>query len=109
MAPHTQRISITNDDRFVLTSDTTKPQRVVVDTANNQVKARIDLKTMTFARGVDVPESPQEVLVRPDGKVAYVSCMGSDQVAEVDLATWKVSRLIKTGKLTDGLAWAAGK
>ena len=140
VATHTQRISITRDDRFVFTSDTTKPQLVVVDTANNQVKTRIDmpgtgygsaptpdgnyllialphvnkmgvidLKTMTFARGVDVPESPQEVLVRPDGKVAYVSCVGSDQVAEVDLATWKVSRLIKTGKLTDGLAWAASK
>lgn len=140
VATHTQRIAITNDDRFVFTSDTTKPQLVVIDAANNQVKTRIDmpgvgyggaptpdgkylvialpdvnkmgvidLKTMTIARAIDVPESPQEVLVRPDGKVAYVSCMGSDQVAEVDLATWKVSRLIKTGKVTDGLAWAAGK
>jgi YVTN family beta-propeller protein len=139
VATHTQRISISNDDRFVFTSDTTKPQLVVIDTANNQVKTRIDmpgvgygsaptpdgnylvialphvnkmgvidLKTMTVLRTVDVPESPQEVLVRPDGKVAYVSCMGSDQVAEVDLAQWKVTRLIKTGKLTDGLAWAVG-
>jgi YVTN family beta-propeller protein len=140
VATHTQRISISKDDKFVFTSDTTKPQLVVIDTANNQVKARIDmpgtgygsaptpdgnflvialphvnkmgvidLRTMAFARSVDVPESPQEVLVRPDGKVAYVSCMGSDQVAEVDLAEWKVTRLIKTGKLTDGLAWAATK
>jgi YVTN family beta-propeller protein len=140
VATHTQRISISNDDRFVFTSDTTKPQLVVIDTSNNQVKTHIDmpgtgygsastpdgnyllialphvnkmgvidLKTMTVARSIDVPESPQEVLVRPDGKVAYVSCMGSDQVAEVDLADWKVTRLIKTGKLTDGLAWAAGK
>lgn len=140
VATHTQRISISNDDRFVFTSDTTKPQLVVIDTANNEVKTRIDmpgmgygsaptpdgnylvialpyvnkmgvidLKAMTVSRTIDVCESPQEVLVRPDGKVAYVSCMGSDQVAEVDLAQWKVTRLIKTGKLTDGLAWAASK
>jgi len=28
-------------------------------------------------------------------------------VAEIDLSTWRVSRMIATGKLTDGLAWAA--
>ncbi len=51
-------------------------------------------------------KSPQEVLVRPDGKVAYVSCIGSNQVAEIDAATWKVTRMISTGKGTDGLGWA---
>ncbi len=69
--------------------------------------AVIDLKTMQVARSVAVGKSPQEVLVRPNGKVAYVSCIGSDQVAEIDLASWKVTRFIATGKGTDGLAWAA--
>jgi hypothetical protein len=32
--------------------------------------------------------------------------MHSDQVAEIDLASWKVTRMIATGKETDGLAWA---
>lgn len=62
---------------------------------------------MQVARSVAVGKAPQEVLVRPDGKVAYVSCIGSNQVAEIDLATWRVTRLIATGKGTDGLAWAA--
>jgi len=62
---------------------------------------------MQVARNVDVAANPQEVLVRPDGKAAYVSCMSADKVAEIDLATWRVSRMIATGKLTDGLAWAA--
>ncbi len=51
-------------------------------------------------------KDPQEVLVRPDGKAAYVSCIGSNQVAEIDAATWKVTRMISTGKGTDGLGWA---
>jgi DNA-binding beta-propeller fold protein YncE len=70
--------------------------------------AVVDLKTMQPAPSVAVCAAPQEVLVRPDGKAAYVSCQGSNQVAEIDLTSWKVARLIATGKVTDGLAWAAG-
>ena len=65
----------------------------------------IDLRTMTLARAVDVGKSPQEVLARPDGKSAYVSCAGANEVAEIDLATWKVKRTIATGNVTDGLGW----
>jgi len=32
--------------------------------------------------------------------------MHSNQVAEIDLGSWKVMRMIATGKATDGLAWA---
>jgi DNA-binding beta-propeller fold protein YncE len=55
---------------------------------------------------VDVAATPQAVLVRPDGKVAFVSCDQSGSVAEIDLATWKVTRTLPVGKLADGLAWA---
>ena len=68
----------------------------------------IDLKAMKLAQSIPVCANPQETLVRPDVKVAYVSCSGSDQVAEIDLASGKVARFFKTGKVTDGLAWAAG-
>ena len=73
--------------------------------AENKVDV-IDLRTMALARAVDVGKGPQEVLVRPDGKAAYVSCGGSNEVAEIDLATWTVKRTIKTGNVTDGLGWA---
>lgn len=71
----------------------------------------IDLKTMTVARTIPLGAhtSPQEVLVQPDGKAAFVSCIGSNRVAEIDLGTWKVSRMIMTGKGTDGLDWARGE
>jgi YVTN family beta-propeller protein len=68
----------------------------------------VDLKTMKVARSVTVGADPQEVLASPDGNTAYVSCMGSNQVAEIDLGTWKVARFIATGKGSDGLSWAAG-
>jgi DNA-binding beta-propeller fold protein YncE len=134
-----QRISISPDDRMAFTSDQTKPELDVIDTATNTVTKRIpiesygygtastpdghwllvpmmavdkiaviDLKTLTVARNIDLAAGthPQEALVKPDGKTAYVSCDKSGQVAEIDLATWKVARMIAAGKVADGLAWA---
>ena len=45
------------------------------------------------------------MIVRPDGKSAFVSCDKTKQVAVVDLATFKVERLIAAGTMADGLAF----
>jgi DNA-binding beta-propeller fold protein YncE len=66
----------------------------------------VDLKTMQVARTVGTPVDPEEVIVEPGGKVAWVSCPNSGLVAEIDLGSWKVTRQILTGKASDGLAWA---
>ena len=66
----------------------------------------VDLSTLKLTRTIDVCRSPQEILVRPDGKVAYVSCSGSHQVAAIDLPQWKVEPFIEAGNGADGLAWA---
>ena len=72
--------------------------------------AVIDLTTMEVARTIDVPAEPQAVLMRPDGKAAYVSCDSSNAVAQIgvvgDVGGWKVERTIQTGKSADGMAWA---
>ena len=70
--------------------------------------AVIDLKTMTVAKNIELAKGthPQEALVEPDGKMAFVSCDRSGQVAEIDTANWTVTRMIDTGKVSDGLAWA---
>jgi DNA-binding beta-propeller fold protein YncE len=90
----------TPDGRWLLV---TVPQK-------NQV-AVVDLKTLQVARSIAVPDLPQEVLVRPDAKVAYVSCIAGartelGKVAAIDLAQWKVEKVIVAGKYADGLAWA---
>jgi YVTN family beta-propeller protein len=88
------------------TAPTLDNRSLIVTLPDQNAVAIVDLKTMKVARNVAVGAYPQEVIVRPDGKFAYVSCMHSDQVAEIDLNAWKTTRLIKTGKATDGLAWA---
>src|SRR6266496_3788746 len=86
----------TPDGRFLLIT-ILGPDRLAV----------LDLKTMQLARTIEVPAVPQEVVVRPDGKIAYVSCDKSRKVAAIDTATWTVERLIEAGAAADGLAWAA--
>jgi hypothetical protein len=53
-----------------------------------------------------VPQPPQEILVRPDGAEGYVSRDGSRRVAVLDLKHWKVEKLIGAGRNVDGLARA---
>jgi len=65
--------------------------------------AVIDLATLHVAKTISVPPSPQEVLIRPDGQVAYVSCDRSGQVAAIELRRWS-AKLNEAGG--DGLAWA---
>jgi len=81
----------------------------MVTLAGRNQLAAIDLQTLQVVRTIDVPAAPQEVLMRPDGQRAYVSCDETGQVAEIDLTDWKVVRRIKTGSLSDGMAWAAAR
>jgi len=88
----------------------TPDARFLLVTLPDQNKiAVVDLKSMQVVRSVSTGVYPQEVVVRPNGKTAYVSCEHSNQVSEINLDTWTQTRLIETGKLTDGVAWAAGQ
>jgi YVTN family beta-propeller protein len=82
----------TKDGKFLLVS-LNKLKKVAV----------VDLKTLQIVRTVDMPGEPQEILVRPDGKTAYASCLTA--VAAIDLANWSVTP-IEAGHYADGLAWA---
>ncbi|HEY4355823.1 MAG TPA: beta-propeller fold lactonase family protein [Acidobacteriaceae bacterium] len=74
--------------------------------ATGQVVA-IDVAGKHIVHTIDVGPHPQAVLIRPDGKRAYVSCLGSNYVSVVDLATWQVVDRIETGQKADGMAWLA--
>jgi YVTN family beta-propeller protein len=140
VSPQIQRISLSVDDSLIFTSDVTKPQLAVIDTATNKIKTWVplpglgygsaptpdgrwlvialplihqvgvvDLRTMTVAHTIDLPTRPQEVLVSPDNKVAYVSCDQSGKVAVISLSDWKVKTIIDAGPGADGLALAVAR
>ncbi len=66
----------------------------------------MDIRSMKVVRTVDVAKMPQEIVVRPDDAVAYVSCMGDKKIDAIDLKTWKVTQEINVGPSDDGLSWA---
>ena len=78
-----QRISISNDDKLVFTSDQTKPQLAAIDTATNRVKIWVPL-----------PATGYGTAPTPDGRWLLVAIPSKKQVAVVDLATMKVVRTI---------------
>jgi len=72
--------------------------------STNQV-AVVDLGSMQVARRIEVEGSPQEILIRPDGRAAYVSC-AAGKVVVINLGQWNVEQRIAVGNYPDGLAWA---
>ncbi len=67
----------------------------------------MDIQAMKVVRTVDVAKMPQEIVVRPDNAVAYVSCMGAQRIAAINLKTWKADQMIDVGPSADGLSWAS--
>jgi YVTN family beta-propeller protein len=68
--------------------------------------AVIDLKTMKVARSIAVGKGPQTIVIRPDDRVAYVSCARSGTVAVIDLTNWQMIATIPTAMGADGMTWA---
>jgi len=77
---------------------------LLVASMKNHFLLAIDLATMKIAKTFDLPDSPSEILVRPDGAVAFVSCL-SGKIAVLDLLTWKLRESIDLTTGVDGLAW----
>ena len=88
------------------TAPTLDGKFLLVTLPKNGKLAVVDINTMKVVRSIQTPPDPEEVLVRPGNKTAYISCVASHTVAELDLATSKITRTIDDGKNSDGIAWA---
>lgn len=78
-----QRISISPDDSMVFTSDWTKPQLAVIDTATNKVKAWVPQPAFGYGSAST-----------PDGHYLLVAAEGASKVSVIDLHTLQVARNI---------------
>jgi DNA-binding beta-propeller fold protein YncE len=87
VAPKAQRISLSVDDRWVFTADQTQPQLIVVDTATNGVRMRLDLP------GIGYGTAPT-----PDGRWLLVALSGKNRLCVVDLVAMKVARTLDVPK-----------
>lgn len=83
VAKTVQRISVSADDKFVFTSDQTKPQLAVIDTATNKVKTWVPLPGLGYGTAAT-----------SDGRWLLVAVPAANQVAVVDLGSMQVARRI---------------
>jgi DNA-binding beta-propeller fold protein YncE len=65
----------------------------------------IDMTTLKIAKTFDLPESPSEILVTPDGATAFVSCVNAGKIAVLNLRAWQLQESIVLTPGVDGLAW----
>ena len=78
-----QRISLSADDAMVFTADQIKPELVVIDTATNKVRTRVELP------GTGYGSAPTA-----DGRWLIIAVPAVNKVAVIDLRTMKVTQTI---------------
>lgn len=83
IAPKAQRIALLVDDRWVFTSDQSKPQLAVIDTRTNLVSSRVALPSVGYGTATT-----------PDGHWLLVAMSGIKKVGVVDLAAMKLVRTV---------------
>lgn len=86
VSSNTQRISISNDDRWVFTADQTKPQMAVIDTATNKIHTWVPLSGFGYGAALT-----------KDGKYLLMPIPAKNVVDVVDLGTMKVARSVTVG------------
>jgi YVTN family beta-propeller protein len=137
IAQTVQRISISPDGKRVFTHDQGTPRIAVIDTATNKVTSWIsipatvysssptadggkllasspsgkifviDLASAKLEESFNIPPALGELLIAPDGKLAFVSCPQAGTIEVLDVPGHKLLQPIKLTPGVDGLAWAS--
>ena len=107
------RVKITPDGRHALVSNAKSGEVAVFDVVTRQELRRIPMKleaTQTegrlFGAGFGDSPVPIGILIRPDGKVAWVANANADRIIVLDLEAWKVAGTVTAGREPDGLGWS---
>ncbi len=84
---NTQRIAISNDDRWVFTADQTAPRMAVIDTTTDTVKSWVKLN------GLGYGGAPTK-----DGRWMLMAIPDKNEVDVIDLKTMTLARTVAVGK-----------
>jgi YVTN family beta-propeller protein len=107
------RAKVTPDGRHVLVSNADSGDIAVLETETHKEVRRIEMEAEAkttegrlFGDQFGKSPVPIGIVIRPDGKRAFVAQTNADMVSVVDLETWKVSGTLTAGKEPDGLAYS---
>ncbi len=108
------RAKATPDGKHVLVSCARSADIAVLDVATRTEVRRIpqDLRAVDtgdrlFGDRFGESSVPIGIVIHPDGKTAWVAHTNADVVAEIDLSSWKIVRLLEAGREPDGMAYSA--
>jgi len=106
------RIGISRTGRVAVVNDPTNNKIWLFEVGTNRELAQIDLtkekdvKQVTGASGGEPGAGPEGVAFDPIADIAYVTLHGSNQVAAIDLVTYKVAGVGTVGAGPDGIAYS---
>jgi YVTN family beta-propeller protein len=107
------RAKVTPDGKYVLVSCARSGDIAVIDAGTRKEVRRISFETeakSTEGRlfGDQFGESsvPIGIVIRPDGKRAYVAHANADIISVIDLTTWKLEGVRTAGKEPDGMDYS---
>jgi len=108
------RAKATPDGKHVLVSCARTADIAVLDVASRKEVRRIpqDLRAVDtgdrlFGDQFGESSVPIGIVIHPNGKKAWIAHTNADVVAEIDLETWKIVRLLEAGREPDGMAYSA--
>jgi YVTN family beta-propeller protein len=108
------RAKATPDGRHILVSCARSGDIAVLDVAKRSEVRRIpqdldavDTGDRLFGNRFGESSVPIGIVIHPNGKTAWVAHTNADVVAEIDLESWKIVRLLEAGREPDGMAYSA--
>jgi TolB protein len=90
------RMKFTSDGKYVLVAHHDSKNLVAFDAASRRPVQNVSLSF-----------PPKVVTVSSDSKRAFITSPSTDRAMVIDLVAWKESGVFPTGKMPDGIAWAA--
>ena len=110
------RAKATPDGKHVLVSCARTADIAVLDVEARKEVRRIpqdlravDTEERLFGDSFGESSVPIGIVIHPNGKNAWVAHTNADVVAEIDLESWKIVRLLEAGREPDGMAYSALK
>jgi DNA-binding beta-propeller fold protein YncE len=102
------RIAISADGRTAVISDPVKAQVRVVSVPDRKQRHVITIPAEGLVATAEVPgsPSPEGVAIARDGRWAFVTLQGRNQVATIDLVRGTITGYAPTGTWSDGIGWS---
>lgn len=102
------RLAVTPTGRLAVISDPIKAQVRIVDAATRKLIHLVQVPAEQVLSTAEFPGSPcpEGVAVSRDGRWAYVTLQGRNQIAAIELSTGTIAGYLPVGASPDGIAYA---